>query len=207
MLDCLGTNRTINRIEENPRRKNKSCGRPAPCFRDSETAALRARDAPRGLPPEGQQTDKRTRTRGRVHSRTPKHTHTHTCMRAHPCTSVHIRARARARVRAPSHGLMSRAVVSFLFVHPRHAMPDAPTGSLRLALAARPRLARVAGPSGWPARPSRAAGWAIPQRIAMIRTRKSELHVTTGHRLFCQEFQCFNTTPCRHICPYLCTSE
>ena len=24
---------------------------------------------------------------------------------------------------------------------------------------------------------------------------------------FCKEFLCFNTMPCRHICPYLCTSE
>ena len=27
--------------------------------------------------------------------------------------------------------------------------------------------------------------------------------MTTGHRLFCEELLCFNTTPCRHICIYI----
>ena len=31
--------------------------------------------------------------------------------------------------------------------------------------------------------------------------------MTTGRRLFCEEFLCFNAMPSRHICPYLCTSE
>ena len=30
--------------------------------------------------------------------------------------------------------------------------------------------------------------------------------MTTEHRPFCKEFQCFDTMACRHI-PYLCTSE
>ena len=31
--------------------------------------------------------------------------------------------------------------------------------------------------------------------------------MTTGHRLFCKDFLCFNPMPRRHIRPYLCTSE
>ena len=29
--------------------------------------------------------------------------------------------------------------------------------------------------------------------------RHQEGHMTTGHRLFFEEFQCFNTMPCRHM--------
>ena len=44
----------------------------------------------------------------------------------------------------------------------------------------------------------------IPQRVSELHR---EGHMTTGHRLFCEETLCFSTVPCRLICPYLCTSD
>ena len=44
---------------------------------------------------------------------------------------------------------------------------------------------------------------ALQLRLQARRRRSSELHkegfMTTGRRLFCREFLCFNTTPCRHM--------
>ena len=44
-----------------------------------------------------------------------------------------------------------------------------------------------------------------PERVAQ--SYRSRGTLTTGHKLLCKEFLRFNTMPCRHICPYLCTSE
>ena len=45
----------------------------------------------------------------------------------------------------------------------------------------------------------------LPPSLPQSYTSKGTL--LQGNRLFCEEVLCFDTMPCRRICPYLCTSD